>query len=251
MKSNNPLARALPFAAAGLLLVVCLLMPLLFTGGEGEVLPSGAGEGMTATERAELYSRYSAGEISRQGIDAKDVGSAELVNCMRIFNTISDTLVMDEGGVRVDAAQGYSFYRLSDGEGRELRFAEFYHQWTGDWSNWIRLRIDLDTLDVYYLYYSANVVSNAQLYVNRAESHIASALEDILLTLGFTGEPSIEAYTPADAEAEGIDTALRMEVESSTGETYIYDVASINIYEDAAPSILIDLELVLSQITAA
>ena len=161
MKSSNSLSRILPFAVTGLLLVVCLLLPLLFTGGEGQALPSNPGEGMTASERARLYSRYSDGELSLQDLDASEVGSTELVNCTRIYNTIVDTLVMDEGDVRVEDAQGYNFYRLSDGV-HELRFVEFYHQWTGDWSNWIRLRIDLDTLDVYQLYYSASVLRNAQ-----------------------------------------------------------------------------------------
>ena len=36
MKSSNSLSRILPFAVTGLLLVVCLLLPLLFTGGEGQ-----------------------------------------------------------------------------------------------------------------------------------------------------------------------------------------------------------------------
>ncbi len=249
MKSSSPILRALPFAATGLLLIVCLLLPLLFTGGDGEVLPTG-GEGTSAAERAELYRRYTDGELSLRNLDAAEVDSTELVNCTRLYNTIVNTLVMDEGDVRVEDAQGCNFYRLSDG-GAELRFVEFYHQWTGDWSNWIRMRIDLDTLDVYYLYYSANVVSNARLYAGQAESHVSSALEDALLALGFTGEPAIVAYTSEDAEAQGLDTALRLEVESSTGEMYYYDIASINIYEDTAPSILIDLELVLSQISTA
>ena len=54
MKSSNSLSRILPFAVTGLLLVVCLLLPLLFTGGEGQALPSNPGEGMTASERARL-----------------------------------------------------------------------------------------------------------------------------------------------------------------------------------------------------
>ena len=250
MKSSNSLSRILPFAVTGLLLVVCLLLPLLFTGGEGQAPPSNPGEGMTASERARLYSRYSDGELSLQDLDASEVGSTELVNCTRIYNTIVDTLVMDEGDVRVEDAQGYNFYKLSDGV-HELRFVEFYHQWTGDWSNWIRLRIDLDTLDVYQLYYSASVLRNAQLYENQAEGHVSSALQSILLALGFTGEPSIVEYTSAEIEAEGAEHGQRLEVESSTGEMYCYDIENINIYEDAAPSILIDLELVLSQITAA
>lgn len=76
-----------------------------------------------------------------------------------------------------------------------------------------------DTLDVYQLYYSASVLRNAQLYENQAEGHVSSALQSILLALGFTGEPSVVEYTSAEIEAEGAEPGQRLEVESSTGES--------------------------------
>ena len=72
---------------------------------------------------------------------------------------------------------------------------------------------------------------------------MAAAGQTILLALGFTGEASIQ-------EDDALGETL-LQAESSAGEIYSYRLLSTNIYEDAAPSILVDLELVIAQISEA
>lgn len=240
MKSNA-ISRAVPFVVTALVLIVCLLLPLLFRGGDEADGTITASE-LTAGERAALYSRYYDGELQLMSLSERDVDNTTLINCRRVFNTIMNTLVMDEGETRVQSATGTNYYAIADGED-SLRFVEFYREWTGDWSNWLRVRIDMDTLDVYYLYYSAEAQSNAGQYEGGARAHVAAAGQTILLALGFTGEASIQ-------EDDALGETL-LQAESSAGDIYSYRLLSTNIYEDAAPSILVDLELVIAQISEA
>ena len=80
----------------------------------------------------------------------------------------------------------------------------------GRLSNWIRLRIDLDTLDVYQALLQRKAYSATHSCTkNQAEGHVSSALQSILLALGFTGEPSVVEYTSAEIEAEGAEPGQR------------------------------------------
>ena len=170
MKRNKPLARALPFAATALLLVVCLTLPLLFLNGEGEPGPA-TERALTLGRRAEIYALFAADEgLNMERLDEAGVGNDEYISCINTANAIIDTLVMDEGETRLENPFGTNFYTLTEG-GDSIRIMEYYYEWTGDWHNWFTMHIDLDTGLVYYLYYSANVQQNGGLYIGRAEEH--------------------------------------------------------------------------------
>src|SRR5699024_1220266 len=148
-------------------------------------------------------------------------------------------LIMDEGELRSDGASGVNFYTLSD-NGESLRIMEYYHEWTGDWHNWFTIHIDIDTMDIYYIYYSANVQSNGEGYSGLAPEHLQEAVSVLLPELGFSTSASMD---------EGDDGVWSLQLGRPSGEELGYDVIC-NIYEDAAPILLIDLRITLRTATS-
>lgn len=239
MKRNNAVSRAVPFAVTGLLLIVCLMLPLLFRGGESQGEPSPA-PAISAGERAALYYAYATeDEPELVRLDGGEVDNSALIECTRIVNTVMNLLVMDGGSLRTEGPSGTNFYTLSDGD-KSIRIMEYYREWTGDWHNWFTVHIDLDTREIYYLYYSANVQQNGDDYAGRAQEHLATAGQDIIRALGFDEEASLGQA--------GENNAWELELADLSGEVYNYSVIC-NIYEDAAPSLLIDLRLTLTAVS--
>lgn len=237
MKSSN-VSRALPFVVTALLLVVCLLLPLLFLPGNDDSVPDSTGADIS--ERAALYYRYTTDDsLQLRRLDESEVDNDAYIECVRTIETITNQLIMDEGELRSDGASGVNFYTLSD-NGESLRIMEYYHEWTGDWHNWFTIHIDIDTMDIYYIYYSANVQSNGGSYSGLAQEHLQEVGSVLLPELGFS--------TPASMD-EGDDGVWFLQLGRPSGEELGYDVIC-NIYEDAAPSLLIDLRITLRTATS-
>lgn len=240
MKRVKSVSGALSWVVTALVLVVCLLLPLLFTGGAevDEPVPTSV---LSAGERAALYRRYTDDEdLVLEQLDGASVENAELIGCMRLVNSVMNLLVMDDGELRTDGPSGTNFYTLSDG-GESIRILEYYREWTADWHNWFTIHVDLDTQEIYYLYYSANVQRNGTQYAWHAEEHLESAGQSLILALGFTEDGSLDWR--ADNEWE-------LTLANTSGDAYHYRVVC-NIYEDTAPSLLIDLRLTLREISEA
>ena len=231
------LKSALPWCATGLLLILCLMLPLLFTGGGDGPEPT-TERALTLARRAEIYSLFAADDLSFTRLDEDEVDNGEYVECIRTANLAMGALVMDSGETRDENPFGTNFYTLSDG-GDTIRIMEYYYEWTGDWHNWFTMHIDLDTGLVYYLYYSANVQQNGGLYIGRAEEHLDAAGEELISGLG---------YEPLGLEHESGDL-YRLTLAEGEGRLE-YD-AICGIYEDAAPSLLIDLRITLASVTGA
>ena len=239
MKKAKSVSGALSWAVTALVLVVCLLLPLLFRGDGTAEVDAGPTTYMSAGERAELYRRYAADEgLALTQLDGSSVGDAELVGCMRLVNSVMNLLVMDDGSIRTDGPSGTNFYTLSD-NGRSIRIMEYYREWTADWHNWFTIHVDLDTQEIYYLYYSANVQQNGGEYAGRAEEHLENAGQNVILALGFTDDAALNWRN---------DNEWELELTNSSDDVYHYQVIC-NIYEDAAPSLLIDLRLTLTEIS--
>ncbi len=235
---------ALPWIVTALLLAVCLMLPLLFRINGSETDSVSPAPGMSASERADLYYRYTQEDgLHLAQLDGESINNADLIECTRLANTVSSILVMDEGTTRADGPSGTNFYTLADGADT-IRIMEYYHEWTADWHNWFTIHIDIDTREIYYLYYSANVQQNGEQYAGLAQSHLESAGQNILTTLGFT-----DATLEDTGESDG-STQWELSLTDASGDIYRY-VVICNIYEDAAPSLLIDLRLTLKEIAAA
>lgn len=225
---------ALPWLVTALLLTACLIMPLLFVSPSE---PEPDGEALTPAERAELYHLHTEDEAHPfERLDESSVESADVAECMRVVNAAVDGLVMDEGETRVDGPAGMNFYTVS-GEAGGIRVLEYYHEWTGDWHNWFTMHIDLDTREIYYLYYSASVQRNGESYLGRAGEHVSAAGEELAQELGFT-----------DGTLEFVEDSLwDLRLVKSGGERRYSAICGI--YEDAAPSLIIDLRVTLEGIS--
>lgn len=225
---------ALPWLVTALLLTACLIMPLLFVSPSE---PEPDGEALTPAERAELYHLHTEDEAHPfERLDESSVESADVAECMRVVNAAVDGLVMDEGETRVDGPAGMNFYTVSGEEGG-IRVLEYYHEWTGDWHNWFTMHIDLDTREIYYLYYSASVQRNGESYLGRAGEHVSAAGEELAQELGFT-----------DGTLEFVEDSLwDLRLVKSGGERRYSAICGI--YEDAAPSLIIDLRVTLEGIS--
>lgn len=234
MKSNNALMRALPYAVTALLLVVCLLLPLLFRS-EVEILPSAT---PAADSRARIYLSYASEELERHSLDSGEVETEALVACQQAINAVSTALIMDSGEVRAESSTGTNYYTVTDGD-ETIRVMEYYRGWTGDWSNWFIIQIDLDTREIYHCYYSAICMSNYSAYSGVVETRLGSALTQLPGELGFT------ACETEQTGAENWDVLLDRD-----GERVTYDCRS-HLYEDSAPSLLLDLELTINSVSAA
>ena len=231
------LKAVLPWGVTALVLLACLMLPLLFTGREPEPAPSTERE-LTSARRAEIYSLFAADELGFTHLDEDEVGNEDYVKCVRLANTVRGILVMDEGETRVDNPFGTNFYTLSD-DGDTIRIMEYYYEWTADWHNWLTMHIDIDTGEIYYLYYSANVLQNGWDYAGRAEDHLAAAGERLVTALG------LELVSAEYESGELWKLELGWD-----GEERVYDVIC-GIYEDAAPSLLIDLRITITGVSGA
>ena len=172
----NRLSRTLPYIVTALVLVLCLLLPLLFRAGpEAEpVSPEGPG----LAERAAIFLDCREERVERHSLDEAAVSTEALVECRRTINRVYDALVMDEGEERSGLSEGTRYYSIPAGSG-EVRIMEYYREWVGDWSNWFTIQLDIDTLEIYYCYYSGLCERNCpqRLPIRSLLEMVAEALE--------------------------------------------------------------------------
>ena len=207
-----------------LVFAVCLTVPALMLRGRTqepaaqEESPSPT-EVLSLAERVQLYTLYDEGQLSRRA------------------NAVENVLVADHGAQRSLSSTGTNFYTVSEG-GKTIRVLEYYREWTGDWSNWFWIKLDIDTLDVFYCYYSASCERNLADY-NADDYYNASALlGSFASALDYDGFQKIP---------EGIEDNVPFEVRltnSAAGEERSYE-CRMHTYSDSA-SLLVDREFTLT-----
>ena len=202
-----------------LVFAVCLAAPALMlrartAQAEEEPAPT---EALSLDERVELYESYDAGELARRDLDEAEIDNDTLIAAVRLANALETSLVADRGAQRSLSSTGTNFYTVSDGEGA-IRIMEYYREWIGDWSNWFWVKLNIDTLEVFYCYYSAACERNLSDY------------------------DSYDYYT-----RESVTDNMPFEVDitnSVTGESLRYS-CRMHTYSDAA-SLLVDREYTLA-----
>ena len=208
-----------------LVFAVCLTVPALMLRGRTqepaaqEESPSPT-EVLSLAERVQLYTLYDEGQLSRRALDAEEIDGDILVAAIRRANAVENVLVADHGAQRSLSSTGTNFYTVSEG-GKTIRVLEYYREWTGDWSNWFWIKLDIDTLDVFYCYYSASALLGS----------FASALD----------------YDGFQKIPEGIEDDVPFEVRltnSAAGEERSYE-CRMHTYSDSA-SLLVDREFTLT-----
>ncbi|MGI6027690.1 MAG: hypothetical protein ACOX7G_12070 [Candidatus Scatomorpha sp.] len=230
-----------PGAAAAILTVlifaVCLALPALMlrartAPAEETPMPT---EALSLAARVELYERYDSGELTRYALDESEIDNDTLMSAVRLANALETSLVADRGAQRSLSSTGTNFYTVTDGGGA-MRVMEYYRQWVGDWSNWIWVKLNIDTLEVFYCYYSAACERNLSEYNSDDYYNASAMIMDFASAIGFDGYETRESVT------DGVPFDVEI-LNSATGASFTYE-SRIHTYSDAA-SLLVDREYTL------
>jgi len=244
--------RGAVFAAAAGFLLLCALLPLAFSGEEKP--PDGPGNTdvsqttpavptYTLTElddRIRLFDTYfdgDAGSIIKTELKAGDIESTETAaQCQDVLEKLIAVLSIDEAEEYINAS-GTNYYTLADSRtGASIRVAEGFRDWYGDWKNWLRICIDMDTFDIYYVYLSSNCLYNFDSYAYIDAQAIAWSFGEEL------GLELIESKDVGPAE----DGKASVEVVYYNGTEYLgsghlaYRLHGSTYYEPSAASQLVD-----------
>lgn len=216
-----------------LVFAVCLAVPALMLNarsGRGEETPVPTGT-LDLAGRVELYERYDSGELARHDLDESEIDNETLMAAVRLANALETSIVADRGAQRSMSSTGTNFYTVSDGEGG-IRVMEYYREWLGDWSNWFWVKLNIDTLEVFYCYYSAACERNLSDYDVNDYYNASSIIMDFASSLGFDGFDS-------DSVTDGMPFEVLI-TNSATGESLTYE-CRVHTYSDVA-SLLVDRE---------
>lgn len=215
---------------------VCLAVPALMLHArteqaEEEPAPT---EALSLAERVELYGRYDSGELARRNLDESEIDNDTLMSAVRRANALETSLVADQGAQRSLSSTGTNFYTVSDGTG-SIRIMEYYREWVGDWSNWFWVKLNIDTLEVFYCYYSAACERNISDYDSYDFYNASAMIMDFASAIGYDGYDS-------ESVTDGVPFDVEL-LNSATGESLTYE-CRMHTYSDAA-SLLVDREYTL------
>ena len=145
-----------------LILILAATLPALFVSDAPREVTE---ETLGMQERARLFSLYWAEDESCrvEAFSREDFSEEELQPSGEVIQQLRTGLTVDCGNPLPESA-GEHYYVLTLPEGGTLRMREYYEQSAGDWSNWFRIYVDIDTSDVYFLYVSCKCLRNADMY---------------------------------------------------------------------------------------
>lgn len=137
---------------------------------------------LTTAERAELFALYRA-EDARCAVEELEVDAfteEELAGSWDVIRDLRDSLRIDRGEI-VPESTGERFFLLGTADGRGLRMREYYEQSAGDWSNWFRVYVDIDTQEVFFLYQSSKCLENEEKYSEKDVAVSAKEMAELWL----------------------------------------------------------------------
>ena len=232
--------------AALVFLLFCAVLPLFFrnTAEPSPPLPDGSTAPATfplteLEDKAELYLKYngdtSGTAVKKTPLSFED-GSDFVQPCNELLENLFSYFVIDEAEYSV-GEEGFNYFSLTDSTGATIRVAERYKRWYGDWENWLRIAVDVDSLDIYYVYISCNCLENFEKYMDPVYiQDIAEAFGDItdMEILDISDSYSITSGKNRFTALYGLKDEKRSYLIS--GSTY---------YDESAMSYLIDYTLLL------
>lgn len=159
LKNFKPLLGAVITA---LVVLLAATIPALFVRDDAALSEA---QPLTTAERAELFALYreedarcAVEELQREAFSEEELaGSGDVIRKLR------SSLRIDRGEI-VPESTGERFFLLGTADGRGLRMREYYEQSAGDWSNWFRVYVDIDTQEVFFLYQSSKCLKNEEKY---------------------------------------------------------------------------------------
>lgn len=220
-------------------LIVCACVPAFFVRDEEEPPVSTAPAPLTADGKASLYSLGASGGTERLSIEDEDVSDRAAANRETIDSAMK-ALRLDASETENIVSVGTNYYAYADEQSRTINVMEFYREWTGDWKNWFIIQLDLDTGMMYHAYLSGICRRNVAGYLSdygwgSADSdETAEKISQMMCSVLGLEEISV---TPSDSSHYVL-------LCRDGGGELTYDL-HLSVYHDAAPSLLVDIELTL------
>lgn len=158
---------------ASVFLIFCAVLPLFFRnkGDLPSPLPSGSSPPATyplteLDDKINLYLKYNSDSsgtaVVKTPLSFED-GNDYILPSTDLLQSLFSKFVIDQAEYSV-GEQGFNYFSLTDSDGATIRVAEHYKRWYGDWENWLRIAVDIDTLDIYYVYISCNCLEHFEKY---------------------------------------------------------------------------------------
>lgn len=175
---SNKLKTILKAGSAAVFLLVCIFLPRAFLPEEAlpyNVYDPGGSENVVSpvdfSRRAELFSELWTweGKENKYALEVSKVDQSSLSLCMERRDLFLERLDFDQGASVFSAPVGERYYILSDGKGNGMNLIDYFYQWIGDWRNWLVITMDIDTQDIYYIYFSTECLKNFDQYLYLSE----------------------------------------------------------------------------------
>lgn len=149
-------------AAVALVLILAAAIPALFVEKTPAEQPDVV---LTGGERAALFDLYWTEDerCTVEQLERSDFAAEELTGSDELIRQLHGDLRFDLGEP-VAESSGEHFFVLRREDGGYLRMQEYYEQSAGDWNNWFRVYVDIDSLDIYFLYESCKCLKNEEKY---------------------------------------------------------------------------------------
>ena len=149
-------------AAAVVLLLTALLLPLAFRGTEEVETPGLA----SAEEKRRLFADYWLLGPVEPGITVTKEENPS-PGTVRACEAVMERLVaecIDDRQLAYDAPNGSEYTRLSDDSDTQVQLCRMWLEARGDWQNWLDVCFDAESGELYYLYLSRECLSNRNKY---------------------------------------------------------------------------------------
>lgn len=229
--------------SAALFLLLCALLPLSFINTEAR--PDGLDEPHATYSptsfiaRTTIFGRYLAGSLHSEPFSEAVLTENEIVGCWDKLTQIQDAFKMDLGDNIDILTSGVNLFTVTDDDGSQLRLAEYYMEWYGDWKNWIKIVIDVDTLDLYQVYVSSSCLSNFERYLDESMSNgLDNYLSDLCIKAGLELFQFDIAH-PSDINGVGSWIAV-----CRVGDELVNYKIDGQLYVDSVtPALLVDLNI--------
>ncbi|MDL2300584.1 hypothetical protein LJC01_02950, partial [Clostridiaceae bacterium OttesenSCG-928-D20] len=173
-------------------LVFASLVPRLFynpapvqTTPNRELIENISFGALTRSERIKLFNQRSERAIK---LDSEP----EIENIEQLKAKLSEIVTYAMQNIKIDRqyagisellSSGENLFYIPDGKGGGIRYIEVYEEVHGDWSNWTNMFVDIDSLEIYYLYHSAGI-KNAFSQYKELDKYDAYALAREVTGLG-------------------------------------------------------------------
>lgn len=171
-------------AAAAVLLIIAMLLPLAFRGAADPVAPAVA----SAEAKRQLFAGYWLLGPADLGITVtkEETPSRDTVRtCEAMMQGLVEQCI-DDRQFAYEAPDGSEYTVISDESGAQARLCRMWLEAQGDWQNWLDVCFDAESGEIYYLYLSRECLTNQKKYGSRAGLDVWDVAYSMAETYGWT-----------------------------------------------------------------